>query len=244
MSARRGFALLAVLWVTVALATLAAGAAAHARSGQDGASARITWRKARWAAEGCLAATRATLEAALRGGDASAALPADSIVFSNGVRCAVEVLDPGARLHADSATPSQLVLLDSVLRSEGRDPAADRDVYLTHDGDGRVNLNTAAAEVLATLPGMGAEALRVIASERAWGRTINDFGGLTGRLTPSAREVLLAHLPELLPMVAFRTGVLVLRAEGRHAVDRTVAVIEEIAVPSGTRVAVVQRRVW
>lgn len=246
MSDRRGFALLAVLWVTVALASLVAGAAAHARAGQDGATARIGWVQARWAADGCLAAARADLERAARAGEAFTAPSADTIAFANGIGCTVEATDPSSRLHADSAPASQRALLDSVLAAEGRDSVFARDAFLTHDGDGRLNLNTAPPEVLATLPGMSAEVLRVIASERAWGRTFTDIGGLAGRLSPAAREALFARLPELLPMVTFRTGALILRAEGWRGGDRAgaVAVIVEVVVPAGGRVATVQRRLW
>jgi type II secretory pathway component PulK len=244
MSGRRGFALLAVLWVTVALASLVAGAAAHARAGTDGATARITSVGARWAADGCLAAAHAALEAALRRGEPFVAPTADTIAFANGVTCTVEALDPSARLHADSASASQLALLDSALAAQGRDPAVERGAYVTHDGDGRLNLNTAPPEVLATLPGIGAEALRVIAYERTWGRTIADIGGLAGRLSPGAREALFAQLPELMPVVTFRTGALVLRAEGWRGGDRAGAVVEEVVVPAGGRVATVQRRLW
>jgi len=244
MRGHRGFALLAVLWVTVALATLTAGAAAHARAGQDETGGRIAWRMGHWAAEGCLAAAHAVLEAAQRRGEPFAALPADTVAFANGATCTVEALDPSARLNADSVPASQLALLDSVLIADGQDPAVDRDLYLTHDGDGRVNLNTASPEVLATLPGMSAEALRLIASERAWGRTINDLGDLLGPLTPAAREAMSAQLPELMPLAAFRSGALVLRAEGWRRRERTGAVIEEVVVPAAGRVATVQRRLW
>jgi type II secretory pathway component PulK len=246
MSDRRGFALLAVLWVTVALASLVAGAAAHARAGRDGATARIGRVQARWAADGCLAAARAGLERAARSGRAFLAPPADTIAFANGAVCVLDALDPSARLHADSASAAQLALLDSVLSAERRDPATHREAFLTHDGDGRLNLNTAPPEVLATLPGIGAEALRVIRSERAWGRSISDIGALAGRLSPAAREALFARLPELMPMVTLRTGALILRAEGWRGGNRAgaVAVIEEVVVPAGGRVATVQRRLW
>jgi type II secretory pathway component PulK len=244
MSDRRGFALLAVLWVTVALATLSAGAAAHARLGQDGTTGRIAWLRTRWAAEACLAAARSTMEAALRAGGPFAPPPADTIVFGNGVGCTAEALDPSTRLHADSASSARLVLLDSVLRAEERDPAIHRDAFLTHDGDGRVNLNAAPREVLATLPGFGAEAVSVLDAERGWGRPFRDIDAFAARLSPGARARIEEHLPDLLSLVTFQPTSLVLRGYGWQVGGRTGAVVEEVVVPAGTRIATVQRRVW
>ncbi len=244
MNGRRGFALLAVLWVTVALATLAAGAAAHARLGQDGTSGRIAWLRTRWAAEGCLAAARSAMESALRSGGPFAPPPADTIVFGNGVACAVEALDPSSRLHADSASPDQRALLDSVLRADGRDPAVHRHAFLTHDGDGRVNLNAAPAEVLLTLPGFGAEAVRLLEAERRWGRPVTDIYAFMARLSPGARARIEEHLPDLLSTVTVRPTSLVLRGYGWQDNERAGAVIEEVVVSAGSRVATVLRRVW
>jgi type II secretory pathway component PulK len=241
---RRGFALLAVLWVTVALAALAAGTVAAAREGQDGTTRRITLVRARWAAEGCLAAAHAELEAAVRAQRALRAPPADTIAFANEARCTVEALDPSAHLHADSAGPALLARLDSALASVGLDPAAHRDAFLTQDGDGRVNLNAAPREVLAVLPGLGAEAIGILLDQRRWGREVTDLYNLMQRLSPQAREALAMRLPELLPLVTFRTEALVLRSRGWLPGQQPVATVEEVVVAAGERAATVQRRVW
>ncbi len=116
---RRGFALLAVLWLTVALAGLTAGALAHARAGTETTAERVERLRSRWAAEGCLAVAIARLES-LRPG-AAFALPAfDTLHFANGAACTVEATDPAAgygspygdgRLNVNAAPDSLLLAL-------------------------------------------------------------------------------------------------------------------------------------
>jgi type II secretory pathway component PulK len=61
MSARQGFALLAVLWIVVAASSLAIATHAVARQALDGASNRTELLKARWIAADCLERARATI---------------------------------------------------------------------------------------------------------------------------------------------------------------------------------------
>lgn len=120
MRGRRGFALLAALWLVVALGGLAAGAAAHARLGTASSAERVGALRARWAAEGCLAAALARLDSVVRL-RADFALPVlDTVHYANGATCDVSVADPGAqpgspygdgRLNANSAPDSVLLAL-------------------------------------------------------------------------------------------------------------------------------------
>lgn len=65
MSARRGFALLAVLWIVIASTALAMAAHAVARQALGGASNRAALHRARWRATDCLERARAIIGEAL-----------------------------------------------------------------------------------------------------------------------------------------------------------------------------------
>ena len=64
-SPRRGYALLAALWLVVALATLGAAAALAAREALAAASNRTALVRASWRVQGCAERVRATLDAVL-----------------------------------------------------------------------------------------------------------------------------------------------------------------------------------
>jgi type II secretory pathway component PulK len=230
MTNRRGFALLAVLWVVVALAALAAGAVERARAEASVTGDRVARMRARWAAEGCLALAQERIEAALISAGTLQAPSADTLYFANGARCVAEVYDTGARLNIDSAAPAMKAGLD--------------DSLLTPYGDGRLNVNAAPPAVLATLPGFGAETLRVIADERAWRRPFTGLEDLTRRLSPPARAALLAHYGELSALTAFRTTALVVTARGWVAGTRSTLSIQTLIVNGGNRAALVRRRMW
>jgi len=86
--------------------------------------------------------------------------------------------------------------------------------YLTLLGTGQVNLNTAGRPVLLALPGMTESAAAVILRRRAVGRPIRNLEELADELTTAPREVLQAHLAELLPRVAFATREVMATSEG------------------------------
>ena len=65
MRPRRGFALLAVLWIVIASTALAMAAHAVARQALDGASNRTALHRARWRATDCLERAQATIGEAL-----------------------------------------------------------------------------------------------------------------------------------------------------------------------------------
>jgi type II secretory pathway component PulK len=186
MTARRGFALLAVLWVVVAIAALAAGAVEHARADATVTGGSVARMRARWAAEGCLAVTQARMDATLSAGQPFSASFRDTLHFADGAACRAEDLDPTARILRDSTSAAISRRLDSALIASGLD-TAQSDTFFTRYGDGRINLNAAPAAVIGLLPGIGPEALRVIATARSWNRPINDLPDLAARLSAAAR---------------------------------------------------------
>lgn len=244
MTRSRGFALLAVLWVTVALGVLAAGAVARARLDASSTGERILAMRARWAAEGCLAATLARLEAALHAHTSLAIPEPDTLTYANGVLCATEAYDPATRLNLDTLGPAIRARFDSILAARGDTDAAVSAELFTPYGDGRINLNTGPDVVIAALPGIGPEALRVVAEASATHRPLTDLNDLTSRLSPPARDLLLARYSELLALTTFQTNALVLTASAWTDGSPPAGRIEVLVVAAGDRAAVVRRRMW
>ncbi len=211
-SARDGFALLAVLWLVVALAGLTAGALAAARSGAETTAARVAAVRGRWAAEGCLAVALGVLDSAVRAGRAFALPAIEPLRFANGAQC----------------------------NATARDPNATREPVF---GDGRLNVNAASDARVLALPGFGPDALRALASARAWHRPIGSLDELLAALPPTARSAMVRHYPELVQSVAFRATSLVLSAGGGPD-SHTAARIELHVAPAGGRVAILRRRLW
>jgi type II secretory pathway component PulK len=208
----RGFALLAVLWVIVALTALAATGVLAARSAGAVTMNRVALARGRWAAEGCLAVAQVRLDSLARAGRPLDPLEGgETLRFEGGAACRSKTVDPTAN------------------------PASDT---------GLVNLNAAPARVLAGLPGFGDEAVRAVLERRAWGERITDLFQVTARLSPPARQAMLARWGELLRRVTFAPPSLVVTATGRAAGSPAVATIELVVVPAGPRAAVVRRRMW
>jgi len=243
MSGARGFALLAVLWVVVALGALTAGALAHARSGAALGGERIGRMRARWAAEGCAAVAVAQIARRLRAGSPLASPPADTLHYANGATCSVAAHDPGGRANRDSA-PGLAARLDSSLGALGARAAIARDTLFTTYGDGRINVNVAAEAVLAALPGFTPEAMRIVLEARAWDRPLRDPDDLLARVSPRARQEIVSHLPELLQVIAFRPAGLVVAAAGWSGEPGRGATVELFVVPSDGGAVVVRRRLW
>jgi type II secretory pathway component PulK len=115
---RRGFALLAVLWVVVALAALAATGAIGARTAGAVTRNRIALARARWAAEGCLAVQLARLDSLARAERPLEAAPGDTLRFADGASCVSVATDPSAqpdndtgRVNLNAAPPEALARL-------------------------------------------------------------------------------------------------------------------------------------
>ena len=86
--------------------------------------------------------------------------------------------------------------------------------YLTVFGTGQVNLNAAPRVVIASLPGMGDEAIAVIFRYRQSSRPMRSIEELTQRLSPGAREAIAEAGNELSGRVTFDTREVVVIGEG------------------------------
>src|SRR5579864_1978227 len=112
---RRGFVLIAVLWVMVGVSALGFGTALIARRAVDEARNRIALRAASWSAQDCVSRAQAVIGAALEQrttnasdstswGTLSGSLAASPLM--HGSECSVELHAAGQRLNvnvADSA---------------------------------------------------------------------------------------------------------------------------------------------
>ncbi len=134
MTPRRGFALLAVLWIVIAATALAMSAHAVARQALGGASNRAALHRARWRAADCLERARATIGEALVLNQASdrASLPSafGSVSYSwrtvdravansrllPAASCAVRTEAAGSRIDANTADEELLQALFASLR--------------------------------------------------------------------------------------------------------------------------------
>jgi type II secretory pathway component PulK len=105
VSPRRGFALVAALWLLVAVTTAAAATLALAREGTRRSAARITLRRAEWARDACVAILLARFDLAnpRRG--------VDSTDLGRGSWCRATVTAPSDRLDVNRADRSQLARL-------------------------------------------------------------------------------------------------------------------------------------
>ncbi|MEK7668877.1 MAG: hypothetical protein AAB409_09530 [Gemmatimonadota bacterium] len=264
---RRGFALLAVLWVIAAVASAVGAGLAAERLGQRTTRNRVVLARGRWAAEACLAVAQA------RWGTPRARV-ADTVNLGRTTRCTWRFEDPGARpnvnlvardvlerlfeepgLRRDSAerlvqevvalrASAHFTSVAELLSIPGFPPSALP--LLTTDGPGTVNVNAAPAAVLAALPGFSREAIDVVASRRAAGRPVTSLDALLGALSPIGRAAVLQAYADLAGLVTFAPTQLLLSADGWVAAygDVPRATIELLVVPLPERLATVRRRMW
>lgn len=108
----------------------------------------------------------------------------------------------------------------------------------------RVDLNHAPPAVLASLPGMGPEAVSRLLELRARGDRVNDLAAFPALLSEGARQSFEHAYAFLAPRVALEPDAWVVTsraADGEPAVGSTV---EITLVRAATRVAVVRRKTW
>lgn len=138
MTMRRGFALVAVLWVVVALSGMALAATSRAQVGAAAAGDRILAVRGRWAAEACLAASHAELDERARAGRPLQPLLLDTIALADGSRCAVDVIDSTEARPAggvpSTQRPSERLLLSARGWVDGRPGAARLDLLMIAAG--------------------------------------------------------------------------------------------------------------
>lgn len=105
--------------------------------------------------------------------------------------------------------------------------------HLTVRGEGRVNLNGASEPVLRALPGLGDQAIGILARRRRFGRPIRDLFELSAELAPGARERLRRAFPRLSELVVFEARQVELTAMGGVSESGLRTVVRALAVPSG-----------
>lgn len=93
MNQPRGFALVAVLWVVVALGGVALTAASKTELSSRASADRILGIRATWAAEACLAVALASLDTRAAAHRSLTDVRSDTIPLSNGTACHVTVTD-------------------------------------------------------------------------------------------------------------------------------------------------------
>ena len=86
--------------------------------------------------------------------------------------------------------------------------------YVTVQGSGQINLNSADRAVLLSLPGVKEEAVAVILKLRANGVTITNFEQVAAALPSAARTAFIDATAELLPLVTFETREVEVRSDG------------------------------
>ena len=121
---------------------------------------------------------------------------------------------------------------DSLVRSLAR--------FLTTRGTGAINVNAAPPEVLATLPGMTEEAIRMVIMHRR-ATPLPNADVLAGLLSPSGRRTLLASYPEFVRSAVFTAPQLVGTVTGGVRGTPLVTRVTLTIVPVAGRLAVIRR---
>jgi DNA uptake protein ComE-like DNA-binding protein len=262
---RRGFALLAVLWLLAALSGVAALSVGAVRVGHRATVNRVALARGRWAAEACLAVAQARWPERRLADTATMEL-------GRGTTCRWLLDDPTARLNLNTAEVEVLeqlatatgqvsaALIQAILERRATAPflsveelrqlGADSSLlaYFTVDGPGTVNLNSASAPVLSALPGMTAEAVARVIYRRSVGRPVTTLDDLAGDLSAAGSDALLARYADLARVAAFTPPQLVLTARGwvgpAGGPEGLHATIELLVVPLPQRLATIRRRMW
>jgi type II secretory pathway component PulK len=258
----RGFALLATLWLIVALTAIVGVGVGIAQLGTLTTRNRIRLARAGWAREACVEILMA------RYLDDPSVRAVPRVELGRGTWCEARLTDPGAAVHANVADSGVLArlfegegvipllrpLLDrratipfadtAELRQGGGDPALlDRVLpMLTTRGTGQVNLNVASPAVLAALPGFGEEAARAVVQHRSL-QPLQSLDEVLALVSVSARDGLLAAYPDLARTTTFAPTQLVAIIEGGVAGTPIVSRATLTMVPLPERLAVIRREV-
>lgn len=235
---RRGFALIAVLWLLVALSALTGGSLGRARTGSMAAANRMSLERTAWSAEACVSAMLAALDSASRSGGEQTVPEPILRRFANGTECSVHGIDPSSRILPDSATDEMLQRLGSIALSLGIPVES----LVSVDGDGRVNLNSASAGVMAALPGLDLEAAEDLVSRRRQRGRFANLNDVVNALPGLKRDSVNARLTELGRIVSFAPARLLVVSSGRDARAPPVSTLELLLVPAGNRMATIRRR--
>ena len=115
--------------------------------------------------------------------------------------------------------------------------------YFTVSGTGQVNLNAAPRVVLASLPGLGDEAIGMILRAREGSRPMRSIEELTQRLSAGAREAIAEAGNDLSGRVTFDTREVVVAGEGWLDGSPLRSPAEAVFAHSGDALFTVWRRV-
>lgn len=254
---QRGFALITVLWLITALATIVGLSLSAVRHGNQATTNRILLARGRWAAAACFGIVEARW-AQRRFSDTGSA------DLGHELRCRWQSEDPTAKVNLNAADPAVLrslgaeqAFIDALVDRRRESPleaveetsqlsAFDstlRDVFDV-DGPGTINLGMAPRRVLAALPGITAEAVDRLLYRREIGRAITRLDELAAQLSPAGRAALLASYADLARMTTFSSPQLRLSLVGWVDGQAPESEIELLVVPLPARLAVVRRRLW
>jgi type II secretory pathway component PulK len=256
---RRGFALLAVLWVLTALSALTGVGMLVARLGYETTRNRVLLARAEWAREACaeILLARFAVDPAIRG--------LDSIDLGRGSWCRASLDDPAARLNLNTAERGAIVqlftalgvertvaesamelrrrqTLNAVTQVPGIDSllAARLAPYVTTRGTGVINVNAATRQVLQGVPGVSEEAVLILLGRRTV-RPLHSADELAGTLSSASRTQLLNSYAEFVRTAAFQPPQLIATVEGGVRGTLIVARATLTTVPVAGRLAVIRR---
>ncbi len=212
MRTDRGFALIAALWLLVALSALTLEVSLVARERRLAAANTLEAAQARAAADAGLEHARGRLAAVLRGGALDPWRQPDSLlsqtVALGDARYRVALRDAGSALNVNRATEAELF---PTLEELGYVKEMTPEIltlarpHLTLLGTGQVNLNAAPRPVLLALAGIGEEAAGVLLRHQEARRPIRSLAELSLELSSGARAALQAEATALLGRAAFET---------------------------------------
>ncbi len=256
---RRGFALLAVLWVLTALTALAGLGMIVARLGNETTRNRVLLARAEWAREACgeILQARFAANPSIR--------ETGSIDLGRATWCRASLDDPAARLNLNTADRDALVRLfaaiaiptvvaESVIAVQRRGtiydlqqvPGLDASLvarlapFVTTRGAGVINVDAAPPQVLRLLPGITEEAVFVLTARRAT-RSIRSADELAGALSRSSRTLFLNSYAEFVRATVFEPPQLIATVEGGVRGTPIVARATLTMVPVPGRLAVIRR---
>jgi type II secretory pathway component PulK len=112
--------------------------------------------------------------------------------------------------------------------------------FLTARGTGAINVNAAPREVLAALPGITEETVRILMMHRDMA-SLPNADALAGLLSPSARATLLASYPEFVRAAVFAPPQLIAVVTGGVRGTPITARVTLTTVPVAGRLAVIRR---
>ena len=252
-----GFALITVLWLITALATLVGVSISEIKLGNQASTNRIVLTRGHWAAEACFA----IVQARWHQGKLS---DTGTVDFSRRVGCTWGLLDPTSRINLNAADSEIINAVDTstrfvraVLDARRVKPfesveqlaalpdfdSAKADLW-TVDGPGSVNLAAAPRPVLFALPGLSEEAVERIDYRRTIRRSYTSLDELAADLSPPGRAALLAHYADLTRLATFSTPQLVVTVTGWVESQSPRSTVELLVVPLPERLAVIRRRQW